>query len=558
MIFSLFLFPFVGNAEEKVVNICKEGCEYDRLLPAVVDINFLEEDYDVIVNFKDAGPYYFIEDERDYLLADNTESYVCEQLLGGEYDLGDCYRDGVSIRDREFFNALYFVNKNLSSITVNGVEEKTTIRMTPLLSASEFLMAFSFPGVLMTNFTFNNLNFESSLYFASGGEKIEGTVNNCDVKYSLLAYGNVKLSIENSKILNVISIGEEINTDEIAFPQASVGNPKIIMKNNSNTYAEKGMGKISEDDLVGFNLSVKEYKDTHPYPVCEVNILDYPRREPNESLADYNERLKEFHRKIEEYENAVKEWDDAYLEFFLPILEERFHKDYLHLAENNPNDFFPLFINTSEGSFENFRRKYEEYAAQNPPPQRLPYPQKNKFATEEEYQAALDAYNESSNERYKWSLALLDDAYDYTTGMLADSGDALIKLFSMIVFGDAGDYSNLVEIGGGRIVFSDYKATESPISKHLTLREIAEEWETTLDGWELSENGIIEIRNGEIIPLKVGEVVMTKTEGDKEYTLKVVISPDMLNPNTKRNISFILLLIGLGLGTYYTTKKRRV
>ena len=548
------LFPFAVNAKEKVYNICKEGCEYDRLLPVMVDINFLKEDYDVIVNFKDSGPYYYIEDETDYLMADTAEEGLCENI-GGEYFYGDCYVNGESVNNNEFFSIVYIANPNLSSVTLNGVEEKTEIKLSPFIDSSEFLMAFSFPGVLFTNFTLNNMKYDSSVYFASNQKPVEGTLNNCEIRHAILTYGTVTVTVENSNINNVYALGSEEDETGQYLGLVDAGNSLVIIKDKSNTFAHT-MFKYSEQAIREVESILNQYKAEHPAPQFNES---YPIRENGESYASYRERLDEYYARRNAWWSIYDAWNTEYFEFVRQTIASKVNKNYFSIEENDVYDFIADYLSSLTGSsFNTFREHYLEYEAENPCPPALPYPNRNQYATDEAYEEAYNAYLEREHERYEWSLELIDDAYDYAADIFATSGESLLRIITKVLFGDDGDASNLFELGGGRIVFSEYKTKTTTLSNHLDLKAISEELQTDISGWQLSQDGIIEIRNGEIIPLQVGEVEIKKIIGDNIYTVKIVITPDMINPYTGQNKLIILLAaVTLLIGAYVYKQKRR-
>ena len=88
IIIALFV-PFIVNAKTKTYEICQDGCEYDRLADVIIDVNLLQEEDDVVINFKDAGPYYLIKDERDFEYIQSKMEEVCT-TNGGTWDGFDC------------------------------------------------------------------------------------------------------------------------------------------------------------------------------------------------------------------------------------------------------------------------------------------------------------------------------------------------------------------------------------------------------------------------------------------------------------------------------------
>ncbi len=94
----IVIIPFTVKAQTKTYNICKEGCDYDSILVVWSEVNHLEEDYDVVVNFKDEAVYSFL--DFNYM----------DILMSDEWSVGT-----------------YIWNPHVKSFTMNGYENGKTV-----------------------------------------------------------------------------------------------------------------------------------------------------------------------------------------------------------------------------------------------------------------------------------------------------------------------------------------------------------------------------------------------------------------------------------------------
>ena len=556
LLITFLLIPYAGNAKIRTYDICKEGCEYNNILDVWSKVNLLNDNDDIVINFKDEGPYYYIENETDLVKAKNLGKALCERI-GGEYDEDfiDCLVDGQSVKDTEFFGITYISNPKLSSVKINGVSNKTTIKMSPLMDASAFLSALSFSGVLFTDFEMNNIKFDSSVYFANNNEdRQEGVMNNCEVGHAILVFGNTGLDIYNSKLRNVYAVGSDWEEDQYYFNEPTVGNPLILLKNNTNTFKNDYI-KYSQKMLNDFNEEFEKYKEKNPEP-------EYPNLEggyyknDDESWQEYHERIDTYNEKMRQYSEDYELWMNNITDFYQDLVYDKFGRKP-NITKESILEVITMMI--SNDGYKRFEDYYNEYVEDNPMPVCRNIVRED-YATEEEYQNAIQDETSCWEEYEEWWHGLVEPGYESTKTIFANEGEALLNLLMSIIFpGNDGTLSTIFEISGGNIKFSEYKTKTTSFSSNLSLEEIATELQTSTDDWKLSKEGIIDIKNGKIIPLAVGEVEISKVTDDNYYVVKIVVTPDMLNPKTGSKLLLGLLTISimtlLGIKSLKRTKK---
>ena len=236
LLFVLFLFtPCIVHARTKTYDICKSGCEYNNILNVWQDINRLESNYDVVINFKDNGPYSFLDDFEDINFEDDDfetyevplvvdystyYGYACDDngtkiYLNDDrvYDYNTRIMKCYLIEEEDYWETSTFLfNSQLNSITVNGYKDgKTTIDVVgsleegSLFKGLERLFFTGFANAKEANY--NNINLIGSFYVgAQSSMQSRVYANNCDFNYGILAY-NSDLTITNSSVHNVYSLG---------------------------------------------------------------------------------------------------------------------------------------------------------------------------------------------------------------------------------------------------------------------------------------------------------------------------------------------------------------
>ena len=541
LLFLMFM-PFVVNAKTKTYDICQNGCEYDRLADVIIDVNLLQEEYDVVINFKDSGPYYLIKDERDFEYIQSKMEDVCTSN-GGTWDGYDC----ISTETLDIIGGnTYIYNSNLNSVILNGVENKTTIYPTGIFSISEFLSALTFSGVLQSNFEFNNLNFESSLYFASVTKAISGKINNCDVKHSTLVFGNVNLDIYNSTINNVYSLGSELLIDDYSVSQEKFDELKeqydlkdpIVRIDKKTTSFHKKYFKYTEKDIEATISKLKEFYDNNPMPKYEGQ---YPEREDYQSNQEYFNAIREYWSGhdawVKEHQEEINEWEAKQEQLISEIIAEfREKKGAKELDKNDYLDLILSFTGDIHIVLEDYYEFEQQYIQDHPKPE----------VNTPEYEAWYKEFSEEVGHR------MIDG------DIFPSSGEIILKIISSIIFpGDDGNFSNMVEFSKGKIYFIDNNHIITPINKKIDLKEISQVFGTSLDGWTLSRNDIVKISGNEIIPLKAGTVVLSKQTADDIYIINIEITPDMLNnPETSTGTIHILILILSTLILFFFLKKK--
>lgn len=543
LLFMLFM-PFYVNAETKTYEICQNGCEYDRFTDVIIDVNLLQENYDVVINFEDAGPYYLIKDEQDYNNIQTKGEEICTSN-GGNWDGFQCVLDGSSTL---IGGPIYIYNSKLSSITINGVKDKTIIHPTGIFSMSELLSNLTFPGILYSNFELNNLKFESSLYFASLDKGVYGKINNCDIKYNILVFGNENVEILNSKINNVYSLGvkamfdEGVSSEEIEQYKEdhNLKDPIVIIDKNSTSFYKKYY-KYSNSDIEYVFSLFEDFCNNNPEPRYNVPFpveSDYINN--NEYVNAAIEWFREERIWSNEHSEEYYEWEAEKEKNTLDIINYlRSKKGGNSLSDEDFLEFISSF-REKDIDTEDYKEFIENYLTEHPEPE------------------------EGSPDGYQWykDFQLAQGYYIVNSNLFPKSFDFLLKIVSSIIFpGDDGTFSNMVGLADGKIYFKESKYKEIPINKNLSLYEIANELGTSIDGWEMSNNDIIKISNGKIIPLKVGSVELRKQTQDDFYVINIEITPDMIiNPNTGTGISIIIIITILLVSsiTYMIFKGRKI
>lgn len=520
----LLIIPITVSAKTKTYEVCQEGCEYNRLAEVIIDANLLRDEYDVVINFKDEGPYYLIKDEQDFQYIENKIEEVCTA--------NDGVWDGYDCRSNDYYQILgsktYIFNSKLSSVTFNGVENKTMIYPTGIFSMSELLNALTFPGIINSNFEMNNIKLTSSAYFSAIEKDVKGKINNCDIKHGILVSGNVNLEISNSKINNVYSIGSELFEEEITENiYDSLKDPVVIIDKSTTTFYKKYF-KYSEKVLNDLFTQLEEYIENYEY---DFNV-PYPLEE---NYASYDDYLAAVDSWVQEYE----EWELNSIENFTDIIKSikgsagLDREDYLQLITS-------FMIDGAEFS-EQYNDLIEEYISEHP------MPDENNT---DEYQQWLKEFNQEFG-----SIIINENLFPSTD-------EVMLKLFSGILFpGDDGTFSNVIELANGKVYFKDGIEKSIQMNQNLDFQGITQVLGTSIDGWEMSNNDIIKISNGKIIPLKVGSVELRKQTQDDIYVINIEITPDMLiNPNTGTGISIIIIITILLVSsiTYMIFKGRKI
>ena len=536
IVILILLFPFIVKAETKTYEICQDGCEFDRLAPVLIDINLLKEEYDVVINFKDEGPYYLIKDEQDYytLLSKIEEECINNN---GTWDGYDC----IDSNSLEIGTLTMFFNPKLKSLTINGVENKTEIYPTGVFSMSEFLNALTFAGILQTNFELNNLYLASSVYFTAVTKDVEGTINNCDIKHGILAFGNEHIVIKNSKINNVYIIGKDFAKENMLVEEnpslyKDLKNPIIIIDKETTTFYKKYY-KYTEKSLMESFAELREFYDNNPepkysepYPILEDFLTD---EEWKNAVTTYwnNERQWRI-----DHINEIIEWNNAKKEI-VDRISERFYQDKVgKTMEETILELLDTMVNNDQTLQESYNSFEEKYLQENPMPE---------IGTDEydiwykEHQEALEHY-------------LIDGS------LLPTSGDLLLKLLNMIIFpGDDGSFSNVIELSGGKIYLGSSGYRKIQVEEKTNIKDLMTE--PILD-IEIPENEVIKIEKSTIIPLKPGEVtIVIKTENEILNLTIEVVAGEVLNPNTKRGITslIIVVLIASAILFLITNSKRK-
>lgn len=562
IVLLLLLLPFHIQAKEKVFNICKEGCEYNRLLDVMIEANMIDEETEITINFKDEGPYYFLEDEADYSIIEEYEITVCTKL-GGEYSWGQCTRNGESLNDKEMFSIVLFANMNLKKVTMNGVEGKTTIALSKMFDSSAFLSALSFPGVLFSDFEFNNIKYNTSVFFGGisyeGASRIEGSLNNCEIAHGLLAYGDTIVTVENSKLNNIYAIGIELGEED--YLPVAHGKAIIVLKGKNNTFAHKTF-TYTEEFMATLRQTVvaaeSAYLAEHPAPTF---TEQKPERGNDETWNDYSARIAPYLERRNAYLEEYSAWLDNYIDVTYAAIVS-VSGDYFDNHEANYENVYNLYGNwlssTAEGLL-SFKDAKEEYALEHPIPQRYPKPKRTDYATEEEYNAAYDLFLEGETAYNEWWQGLRPEVYDFTTDFFSSIGEQFLNLLLEVLFPGSKDISGLVEFAGGNVIVTDTETRTVSITSTLSLQEIADSFHTSIEEWEVMDQSIIEIRDGKIIPLKVGETEIRKVNDGNAYYVTIIVTPDMINPGTGQHILIIVLsLLGVLTVLQIITKKRRV
>lgn len=235
---GILFSPLVTRAETKTYEICKSNCQYNELLTVWKEINYLKEDYDVIINIKDEGPYSFLDgidnyfdesfDEYDYeqyevpLVYDPniTEGrpYYCDDNgvrvnLNNSRVIDYNTRDGICVLESEedYKVSTYIINNKINSITINGnPSTKTKIDIVGAEEEGSLFAGFDrffFTGLLNTKrASYNNIELNGSFYMAANtSNKPIINIDNCDFKYGVLAY-NVEATISNSNLNRIYSL----------------------------------------------------------------------------------------------------------------------------------------------------------------------------------------------------------------------------------------------------------------------------------------------------------------------------------------------------------------
>ena len=522
IIIMIFLFPLVVKAETKTYEICQEGCEYDRLAPVIIDVNLLQDEYDVEINFKDEGPYYLIKDEQDYT---TMLSRIEEECINnnGTWDGYDCINPESII----IGTSSMFFNSRLKSLTLNGVENKTKIFPTGIFSMSEFLNALTFSGILQTDFELNNLYFASSIYFTAVTKDVKGTINNCDIKHGILAYGNEYIEIKNSKINNVYAIGKDFAEENALITaegkEMDIKNPTIIIDKQTTSFYKK-FYKYTEDNMQEIFAELREFYDNNPEPKFSE---PYPQIEDYQTEDAYWDAISIYWRNENqwniEHQDEYKEWKKAKEQ----VIEKTSHKfyEYKGTSENWEATLLELIESISNDTtnlLEDYHNFEEKYMQEHPMPV---------IGTDEydiwyqEYQKELDHH-------------LINGS------LLPTSGEIVMKLLSMIIFpGDDGSFSNVIEIGEGKIYLRTNNYKKLPIDKKSSINDIIKEIKEPIEKIEFSKNDIVKIEDDTIIPLKVGIVELRIQTKNEVIYLTIEVTEEMLNPKTKANITAVIIII---------------
>ncbi len=260
LIIMILVIPSFVNAKEKVYNICKSGCEYSKIIDVWSDINKLNDNVDVIVNFKDAGPYSFMDGYENYI-GDyiNADTYEVPLISGEDYysycldgdnkiDLDDekVYDYNTSTHkcllikgdEKRYKTSPYIYNSNINSVTINGYDkERTVIDIVGAGDEDSILHPYArlfFMGAVNTKLSyFKNLDIIGSFY--GGSELNDDSIiiaDNCNFRYGILTYG-VKMNITNSNINRVYSLF----------------NSKVYIDPESNEFNANGYRFITKDSI---------------------------------------------------------------------------------------------------------------------------------------------------------------------------------------------------------------------------------------------------------------------------------------------------------------------
>lgn len=102
---------------------------------------------------------------------------------------------------------------------------------------------------------------------------------------------------------------------------------------------------------------------------------------------------------------------------------------------------------------------------------------------------------------------------------------------------------NIVELADGRVVV-EFEEERSVSLKNKNQLEINSIFENSSEfDWVVEDETIAKVKDGKIIPLKVGKTILTATNGSINYRVNLVVTNDLLNNPKTLNIGYILVAV---------------
>ncbi len=140
-----------------------------------------------------------------------------------------------------------------------------------------------------------------------------------------------------------------------------------------------------------------------------------------------------------------------------------------------------------------------------------------------------------SNSKISCAVAYGMDDYYIPPSIYVDASNTWTE---KPVYGD-----NVIESGVGRVIV-DLEEEKSVTLKSKDQLELNSVFPDVSDlEWTVEDETIAMVKDGKIVPLKVGKTVLSATNGGVNYRINLIVDNSLLNNPKTFNISYVLVLL---------------
>lgn len=513
LIMLFFLFPFCVHAETITYDLCKNGCAYDQYDDIITEIGKLDfnKTYDFVIEIKDSNTYYS-EKTLDFYGRNGDE------IIAG------------------------------STITIKGINEIMPV----LTSTQEY-----FPDPNMYYVSYENINFKGHfihLGYADYDNK-DSYLNfkNCKFFAKEISFNHYSNNLENVQVesekLSFYYVSREaniINSDiNIIFDDSSIKEDGYIggLRFDSDNYTIKN-SKIKARRI---------YDTSYPSSVTIENSSIEGDIDSASGITNYKDVLISGsiqNMGLINYDNVkVNTKNSVGITFYdvSGIMNNVTVASSVYGIEYFTGDFsdnFNLRIYNSDFS----NTKYSLFL--------------DTIFTNDGGEAGISTPNYDIPEIFMYKNIPINVLLDNTkisslitmSSFYTEAGNILVldnsTLTCDVSRGTDLEKNTIIEKDNGKIIISFEnndvlrlnKDFEVDLSKYF---EDLSSDDAILGNWEIGDKNILKIENGKIIPLKVGETVISAFINNSSYTLNIEITEEVISPETSSfiNIEIIFLMI---------------